>query len=69
MKKYNKITPEMREAVKQLFFSCTNNTTIAIAKELNYSLSTTSKIITDLLNEKMQVVRTRKANQKNNCYE
>lgn len=69
MAKRNLITQEMREAVKSRFFGNKNNTTIVIAKELNYSIANTSQIITDLLNEKMHAVRTRKANQKRNCYE
>lgn len=47
----------MREAVNNLFFSRKDNSTRAIAEELNYSRSATSKIINDLLDEKMKTVR------------
>lgn len=50
----------MRDAVKNLFFSRKDNSTRAIAEELNYSRSATSKIINDLLDESMKAVKDRK---------
>lgn len=56
------ITPELIQAVKTRFFANRNNTAVVIAKEMNLSYSTASKIISLVLDEKMNLARKKNAN-------